>query len=296
MVTGMDYRILGPLELWAAGARIPVTGARTERILATLVLHANRMVPVTALVEAVWEGAPPATATRQARNCVSALRRGLVAAGVDGGVVSADGAGYRLRVCPGELDAERFDDLVACARAADDVALAAALLRQALELWRGPAMDGVDSGPVAASAARWNERRIAVWEEYIEHELALGQHHAVLAELVPLVDRHPLRERVVAQLMTALYRAGRASEALDLYRRTRSRLAEELGLDPGAELDRLHTLILRRDPSLDLVPGQPISSAVGQRVRGGQPPVYADSASAIPAAPSRNPGRSGPRV
>jgi DNA-binding SARP family transcriptional activator len=257
VTTGIEYRILGPLEVLTT-ERVPVSGARIERVLAALLFHPNQAVTVASLVEAVWEGSPPVTATRQARNCVSKLRRTLVSAGAGADVVTTEGAGYRLRVRHDELDAVRFDRRVAAAHAAlgtGDLASAVAEFREALDLWRGPAVDGIGSGVIASWAARWNERRLAVLQEYVSHELALGHHQAVLAELVPVVDQHPLCERLVAQLMIALYRAGRVSEALDLYRRTRSRLVDELGLDPGAELDRLHTLMLRRDASLDLRPG-----------------------------------------
>jgi len=222
-----------------------------------LLLHANRVVPVGQLIEAVWESSPPATAKSQVQQCVSALRRKLGSAGRDDLLVT-DSAGYALRVPEDTIDVARFEELarrgklaVAESRLAD----AAADLRSALTLWRGPACAGVESQLVRAAATRLDEDRVTALETCIDLELQLGRHRELVGELASLVRQYPLRERLRVLYMLALHRSGRKAAALDAFRAARAALVEELGLEPGAELSALHRGILAGDPALDFGSG-----------------------------------------
>jgi len=245
----VEYRILGPLEVLAD--RPVDLGGRTQRtLLAVLLANPGRLVSLPYLVDAVWEERPPGTARRQVQNYVSALRRGLADSGAPESVIATVGSGYQLRPGPGELDAAVFAD-----RVADGLRLAAAgrneaavaRLRSALELWRGPALFGLTGRAVEAAAAALDEQRLAAIEHRIDLELALGRHHDLVGELTGLVAAHPLRERLVGQLMLALDGNGRRSDALAVYSRHRAELAEELGLDPGGALRGIHEAILGGD-------------------------------------------------
>ncbi|MER7847012.1 BTAD domain-containing putative transcriptional regulator [Kitasatospora sp. NPDC096077] len=249
----MEFRILGALEVWTgAGRRIPLEGSRTERLLATLLLNADSAVPVTRLVDAVWDERPPATAGRQARNLAGLLRRRFAEADPDAPpALLTDGPGYRLALTGHRLDAHRFTELLTGSRraAADGrPETAAAALREALGLWRGPALDGLSGAVGSPGAVALDELRLTAWEECLDLELALGRHRATVPELTALVADHPLRERFAGQLMRALHGSGRAPEGLAVYRRFADRLAEELGLDPGPELRALHLDLLATDP------------------------------------------------
>src|SRR6266511_96107 len=247
----MEFRVLGPLEVRAAGRELNLGGLRQQRILAALLLNANRTVSLSHLVTAAWEDAPPTTARRQVQNRVALLRSLFNEAGKD--LISRSGAGYLLRVGPDELDALVFDRLVAAARAAADGGegqRAARLLREALALWRGPALAGLGSQALEHEAAGLEEKRLAALEDCLDLELAAGEHGKAVAELRVLVARHPAGERLVGQLMVALFRGGRQAEALAAYHELAGRLAEELGLDPGPELRRLYEAVLREDPAL----------------------------------------------
>ncbi|HEU4423406.1 MAG TPA: BTAD domain-containing putative transcriptional regulator, partial [Pilimelia sp.] len=227
--------------------------SRQERTLAALLLDANQIVPVGRLVDAVWDDEPPRTARKLIQNSVSALRQQLAGSAE---VVSSS-AGYLLRVPDGQLDLTIFEEATARARrsaAAGDAASAVEDLRTALALWRGPALAGLTGRVIEARAASLDEARIAAIEECLTQELTLGRHHEVAGELSAAVTDHPLRERLVGLLMLALHRSGRRAEALMAFQQLRARLAEELGLDPGAELCRLHEAVLRADPTLDPVP------------------------------------------
>ncbi|MGC9670434.1 AfsR/SARP family transcriptional regulator [Planosporangium sp. 12N6] len=243
----MEFRILGPIEVRVPGRVLYLGGLRQRRILAALLLHPDREVSVDRLIDVVWGEDPPATARRQAQNRVATLRSTLSRFG---GVIDTGPSGYRLRLGPHELDATLFDDLVDRGRARADPTL----LRQALDLWRGPALAGLGGAVLEREAARLEEHRLAVLEECLGLELAAGQHDRVAAELGPLVAEHPLRERLVGQLMVALYRCGRQAEAIDAYRGLAARLADELGIDPGPELRRVYEALLRDEP----VPAFPV--------------------------------------
>ncbi|MEQ7128443.1 BTAD domain-containing putative transcriptional regulator [Actinopolymorpha sp. B11F2] len=234
----MEYHLLGPVEARHQGDALRIGGPRQRTVLATLALNLGQVVPVRSLVEAVWDGAPPATAHRQILTAVSGLRRSL------GTAIETRHAGYLLHARPDDVDIHRFERLVAEARRLDEGSLhaAAARLREALALWRGPALGGVRG--MAAEVARLEERRLSVLELCLEAELATGAHADRVAELFALVRAHPLRERFRALLMRALHQLGRQAEALEVYRSGRTQLVEELGIEPGQELARLHAMIL----------------------------------------------------
>jgi DNA-binding SARP family transcriptional activator len=249
----MEYRILGPLEVRAGDGQVELRGVRQRELLAVLLLHANEIVSSDRLIDELWQGDPPPTAAKIVQNSVSQLRRLL-----EPELLVTRSPGYLLRVEPGELDADRFERTVEQARAdlaAGDAAKAAEQLREALALWRGPALVDFTDAPFArVEAARLEELRLAATEDRIEAELALGRHGDLVAELEALVAQHPLRERLRAQLMVALYRSGRQAEALRVYHETREVLVEELGLEPSRALQRLERAVLAQDPSLELTP------------------------------------------
>jgi DNA-binding SARP family transcriptional activator len=252
----MDYGILGPLEVRAGDRAVPLRGARQRELLAVLLLHANEIVSSDRLIDDLWEGDPPPTATKMIQNGVSQLRKLLEPEGEGEQRLVTRSPGYLLRVASGELDADRFESLAADGRrelAAGNYAAAVELLSEALALWRGPALvDFVDATFARAEAARFDELRSAATEDRIEAELALGRHADVVPELEALVAQHPLRERLRGQLMLALYRSGRQADALRVYQETREVLVEELGLEPSPALQRLEKAVLVQDPALEL--------------------------------------------
>ncbi|MGN9907553.1 AfsR/SARP family transcriptional regulator [Phytohabitans sp. LJ34] len=243
----MRFLVLGPLKVIDGDREVALAGRR-RTVLAVLLSNAGQVVPLDYLVDAVWDDGPPATARRQIQNDISALRRGL-----SGGIVS-DGYGYRIVPRPGELDAQVFADQVAEAlelAGRGEHAAAAAELRSALGLWRGPALLGLSGRAVEAAAVRLDEQRLAAAEDCFDLELSLGRQRELVGELVELVAAYPLRERLVGQLMLALHGSGRQSEALAAYDRLRTRLADEMGLAPGSPLQQLQVAILRNDPAVD---------------------------------------------
>ena len=251
----MEFGILGPLR--AVGADGPIElGAPKQRALLAMLLLAHRDAAVSAerLTDGLWGEAPPATAPKALQVYVSQLRRALG----PGHPIVTRGAGYAIELEPGQLDLERFDTLTDAARSAradGRLAEAAAALREALALFRGPPLaDAPLLGPAASEAGRLTALRVATLEERLDLDLALGEHAAVAGELEALAAEHPYRERLHAQLMLALYRAGRQADALEAFRRVRRALVEDLGLDPGRELVRLEAAILAQDPALDLAP------------------------------------------
>jgi DNA-binding SARP family transcriptional activator/tetratricopeptide (TPR) repeat protein len=249
------YRILGGLDVSTRGRRVDLSAPRDRVVLATLLLEPNRVVPVTRLVDAVWGTAAPTTARAQIQTCVSRLRRI-----VDDDVIRTEPAGYTVEATPADLDTLAFTQLVAQARAAvadGDLPLAQERFRAALGLWRGPALAGIDSAALVASATALDEQRSAAVEDCFDVELRLGLEGKLVGELTELVERHPLRERLCGQLMTALFRVGRQADALAMYRRTRDVLRSELGLEPGTELQELHQRILAGDPVLHSPPAGP---------------------------------------
>ena len=247
----MEFQILGPLAVRNGDQAVELASGRQRALLALLVLNANETVSTDRIVEELWGERSPQTAPKVIQNHVSQLRRGL-----GDGLLVTEGSGYRLSVEPGTLDVDRFEELLAEGRTAlerGDAEAAAGLFREALDLWRGTPLADVAFEPFAqAEIARLEDRRLVALEERIEADLALGRHDDLVGELESLVAKNPLRERLRAQLMLALYRSGRQSEALAAYQDARSTLVEELGIDPGRPLRELHQAILNQDPELDL--------------------------------------------
>ena len=225
------------------------------------------------LTDALWGEEPPATAPKALQVYVSQLRRALG----PGQPIVTRGAGYAIEFEPGQLDLERFETLTDAARSAradGRLADAAATLRDALALFRGPPLaDAPLLGPAASEAGRLAAVRLATLEERLELDLALGEHAAVAGELETLAAEHPYRERLHAQLMLALYRGGRQADALEAFRRVRHSLVEELGLDPGRELQRLEAAILTQDPALDLAPAAAPAAVAPRRAEPARPPL-----------------------
>jgi DNA-binding SARP family transcriptional activator len=244
-----EFRVLGPVEAVVEGEPVPLPAAKPRALLAVLLLNRNRVVSTSALVDDLWSEEPPDTAVKALQVYVSQLRKAI---GADR--VLTKPPGYSLQVDEGELDLDVFERLAREGRerlAAGDPEQAAALLEQALGLWRGPALAEFRSEPFARDAgARLEESQLAAVEDRIDAELALGRHDRLVPELEELVRRHPFRERLRGQLMLALYRAGRQADALDVYRRTRETLVEELGIEPGPALQELEQAILRQDRDL----------------------------------------------
>ncbi|NJC82914.1 AfsR/SARP family transcriptional regulator [Planosporangium mesophilum] len=260
----MDFRVLGPLEAAVGGRVVAVGPPRVERILATLLLEPNRSVTLSNLTAALWDGNAPSSADQQVRNGAAALRRALVAAGAPVDIVVAGHGGYRLAIEPGCVDARRFTENLDRARLlARQGRLEQATdgARAALGLWRGDPFTGMDGRFIRSAATRLVEQRITALEEYVEWELALGRDERVSGELGRLVDEYPHREVFVGQWMRLLYRAGRHVEALAAYRQLRRRLVDEFGVEPGPDLQRLHTAILTGDPGLRTPAPGPVTLA-----------------------------------
>ncbi len=251
----LELRILGPFDVLDGDRTIELGGARQRAVLAILVLHRGEAVSVDRIVDLMWGESPPPTAVKTVQVYVSHLRGAL---GKD--VVASSSSGYALAVDPECIDAVRFERLVDEGRAAlddDDPARAAERLQSALALWRGPVLGDLAYERFAQDeVARLEEQRLAAVEERIEADLRLGRHVELVAELEGLVRKHPLRERLRAQHMLALYRSGRQADALESFRDARSSLIEELGLEPGKELRELEQAILAQDPALDLPRGR----------------------------------------
>lgn len=263
----MQVGILGPVEVRIDGNLVPLGGRKQRALLALLLVRANEVVSRDALIDGLWGEEPPATARRSLESHISRLR----------GLVGPDRLerlepGYRFRVGPGELDIERFETLLAAARrdtAAGEHSRAAASLAEALVCWRGTALADVLDEPFApVESARLEERRLLAVEERNDALLALGGDADVIPELERLVTEHPYRERLLGQLVLALYRAGRQADALAAYQLGRRRLADDLGLVPGAALRALEVRILQHDPAL-----LPESGPVAVRKRRRPPPV-----------------------
>src|SRR3954469_2643683 len=247
----MQFRILGPLEVLDDGRPVPVTGASLRGLLALLLLHANEVVSSDRLVDEIWGEEPPASGATALQVRVSQLRKAL---GPAAERLETRPPGYVLRVGPEELDLDRFTRLLDGVEAAGPDTAAAAL-RQALALWRGPALADLAYESFAQAAiGRMEELRLVAVERRVDADLALGRHGELVAELESLVAQHPLRERLRGQLMLALYRSGRQAEALDAYQATRRTLVDELGIEPMHALQELEGAILRQERELDLAP------------------------------------------
>jgi DNA-binding SARP family transcriptional activator/tetratricopeptide (TPR) repeat protein len=244
----MDFGILGPLEISEAGRPLPVVGAKQRALLAVLLLHANEPVSNDRLIEDLWGEDPPGTARKSLQIHVSRLRKALGAG--ESRVVTRPN-GYLLTVRPGEMDLDRFER---CAEEGRDALArghaerAAERLREALALWRGPPLaDFAYEAFAQPEIARLEELRLAALEDRIDADLARGRHAELVGEIEALVAEQPLRERVRRQLVLALYRSGRQADALEAYRAARTKLIEELGLEPTPELRQLEQAILTHD-------------------------------------------------
>jgi predicted ATPase/DNA-binding SARP family transcriptional activator len=278
----MEFRILGTFEVRSDGRPVAVGGAKPRALLAVLLLHANEPVSAEGLAVALWGEDVAAGAVKTIQVHVSRLRRALG----DPEMLSTTAAGYQLRVGPDELDAARFERLAADGhRALADGRheRAARVLREALSLWRGPALaDFTFQAFARAEIARLEEERLAALEARVEADLALGRHRELAGELQQLVAVNPLRERLQGQLMLALYRSGRQADALQAYQDAREVLVDQLGIEPSAELRALQQSILAHDPALDPAP-RPRRVAVAD-----DGPT---AAAHIPAPPTRTVGR-----
>jgi DNA-binding SARP family transcriptional activator len=252
----MEFLTLGPLEVVANGRPLRLGGPKQRAVLARLLLEANRVVPTDVLVEQLWGPGSPPNARPILQVYIANLRKVLADDGTPRGKrLERQSSGYVIRADPDELDVARFHRLTADGRQAlyaGDVPTATAKLREALALWRGPAFpDLTDAATVPADVAALESERLAALEDRIRADLDAGRHAEVIPELDALTTAHPLRERLQAHRITALYRSGRQADALDAYQAIRFLLRKELGVDPGPELQRLETAVLRHDPGLD---------------------------------------------
>jgi SARP family transcriptional regulator, regulator of embCAB operon len=252
----MDFRVLGPLEVWAGGIRYKVLGNGRRAVLGALLVRPGRTVPLDQLIEELWGPHPPRRAENAVYAHINRLRLALDQWAPDrhgrGRLVNT-GSGYSLHLEPEELDANRFNRLLAQARSVERAAplRAEEIYRKALALWRGPAFGGTAAGPACgAAAAHLDELRLTTQERLFDVGLNAGLHRDILAELEETVATQPLRERFCAQLMVCLYRCERQAEALEVYQRTRERLADELAIDPSPLLQQHMQAILTQDPAL----------------------------------------------
>ncbi|MFI6478645.1 BTAD domain-containing putative transcriptional regulator [Nonomuraea sp. NPDC050663] len=255
----LEIRCLGPWEVEVDGVPVAVAGRRRIGVLARLALTGGKAVSQDRLVADVWAHGSAATASKQLHIVVSKLRETLSPRLIE----TLPGGGYRLAV--EQVDACEFTRLAERARAAraeGATASADGLFRRALGLWRGAALTEVDTPWARLEADRLEHERLAVLEDHAELRLAVGDERAVADELAAHVRAHPHRERPAAQLMLALYRDGRAPEALEVYQRLRRAMVEELGIEPGAELRRVHQAVLVKDPVLDLAPSRQVATGI----------------------------------
>jgi DNA-binding SARP family transcriptional activator len=258
----MEFRLLGPVEVVIDDKPVVIAASRQQVALALLLLEAGHVVSVDRIVDALWGEEPPRTARSQVQITISALRRLLGEC-----AIVTQMPGYLIKAPPGSLDLACFEELTASAtRAVAEQRLPEALsdLRAALGLWRGAALEGMQSEALQSAATRLNESRVSTLQDCLQLELQLGRHQEIIGELTELVAEHPLNERFRGQLMLTLYRGGRQADALETFRAGREVLQEELGLDPCPELCRLEQAILTRDPEIDL-PGLRPSLSLASR-------------------------------
>src|SRR3954451_876142 len=247
----MDFRLLGPLEVDGEDGPADVGAGKRRALLTYLLINPNEVVPTERLIDELWSEPPPATAAKSVQVYVSQLRKALDA---NGDLLITRGSGYVLRVGDDELDIQRFEHLLAEAQRLleeGDAKAGRVAARAALDLWRGPALyDVVYESFAQTEAARLDELRLVALETRIDADLVLGEHARLAGELEALVAQHPLRQRFRAQLMLALYRCVRQSEALDVSRDARRLMIDELGIEPAPELRELEQKVLAQDPDL----------------------------------------------
>lgn len=247
----MEFRLLGPVEVVDDTGPLALGGAKVHTLLAALLLAPGRVVACDRLVDIIWDDDPPPTARGLIQTYVSTLRRRIGDA--SSAIVQTRTPGYLARVDDDQLDWRRFERYMATGQAAMDAGRhreASNAFRAAEALWRGPALGGVRSRILATEAVRLDEQRIAAVEARIVADLELGRGEELIGELTVLVGQHPTRTALRGQLMLALHRAGRTADALACFRQGRDTLVDELGIEPGVELTRLHEAILRSDPAL----------------------------------------------
>jgi DNA-binding SARP family transcriptional activator len=257
----VDFRILGPVEVWNDGRLLALGGRKQRALLALLLLDANEVVSTDRMIDALWGERPPEACRKLLQVYVSRLRKALEpqrAPGSSAGPLVTRIPGYLLELAHDELDLLHFRRLATEGRIAlgtGDPAGASESFHAALGRWRGPALADLAYEPFfQGEADRLEEERLACLEDRIESDLALYRHGELVGELEAIVAKHPLRERPRGQLMLALYRSGRQAEALDVYQATRRALVEELGIEPSPALQALERAILRQDPELELPP------------------------------------------
>lgn len=258
----VEIKVLGPLELLAGGASIVPSASKPCQIVAMLALQAGHVVTTDELIDEIWDQRPPRSAAATVQTYIMHLRRRLQRV-LDGqaGVSSAKNvlithrSGYLLAIEPDDVDAVRYDRLSALGRRAvadADYATASHVLSEALDLWRGPALVGVPVGPeLGIEALRLEESRLATLDLRIDADLRLGRHNQLLGELAALCAKYPTLENFCAQHMLALYRSGRQSQALQVYRELRRKLVEEIGIEPSPRLRQVHQAMLAADSTLE---------------------------------------------
>jgi DNA-binding SARP family transcriptional activator len=250
----MKFGLLGPLVVRSGETVLTVPQGKQRAVLATLLTRAGQVIPGDELIDLIWDGRPPRSARQTMHNYIKRLRQ--VLGGPARAPIQTSGPGYVIQVDVHELDLTWFTELCEAGREAacdEDWLHAASLLHEALSLWRGYPLVDISCPPLTAREVPYlMELKNAALENRIDVDHHLGRHHQVIPELRHLVTTEPLRERLHALLMLALYRAGRQADALAAYQRARRALTGELGIEPGAELRRMHQCILAADPALDL--------------------------------------------
>ncbi|MEZ0095631.1 BTAD domain-containing putative transcriptional regulator [Streptacidiphilus sp. EB129] len=254
----MEAQVLGPVSITTGGHAVMPSARKTKQVLALLLLNANHLVSVPTLIEELWEDKPPASAMTTLQTYVFQLRR-MIAEAMPSvspkDVLATTLNGYVLQIPPESLDLNRYEQarmLGLRHYATGEFRQAADSLRTALGTWRGPALADVKTGRLLDSeVVRLQESRLTAHETCINAELAIGEHGTLVSELTGLTAQHPMHEPFHRQLMLALYRAGRRPDALNAFRRLRSTLVDELGLEPSREVQSLHQSILSADPALD---------------------------------------------
>jgi DNA-binding SARP family transcriptional activator len=245
------FRLLGPVEIVIGDAEVAFDRRQHRDLLVLLLLHANRTLTTARIVEEMWGTEPPATATAQLRNMISAVRRKLSHGAWQVAVLARRHGGYVLDVTSDHVDLAQFNALTTRAQMSSEPAVTARLLRAAVDLWRGQALAGVHAAYATNVRTALEERRVSALEELYQAELDLGLHTRLVPQLTAEAAAHPFRERLLRQLMVALYRSGRQVEALRAYREARRLLAKEHGLEPSQALRTLEFRVLRSDPTLD---------------------------------------------
>lgn len=262
----MDINVLGPFRVSQSGVPVQLTAVKPRKVFALLALQADQVVPVASLVEEVWDESPPRSVQTTLQTYILQIRQ-LIAAALDGdhvklpngakSVLVTEPGGYRLDTHGGLIDAQEFDALSSAghrARERGDWSETASYFGRALALWHGRALTDVQCGSLLqVEATRLDQSRMSVLDGRIEADLSMGRHHELVGELSGLAARHPLHEGLHQQLMLALYRAGRRSDALQVYRQLRTALSQTLGLDPSPGVEQLHGAVLDASARLDLL-------------------------------------------